>query len=533
MLRRLTGARTALLCALTLLVIPSLAGDASARVRIHMRTTQVVAGAVRFAVGGAGARARRVVFLVDGRARWTARRRPFRFGRTGLLNTRTLRNGVHVLAVRVYYAHRRVKIARRRIVVSNRRRPASSLAHQASSGAHHASSSVHPAPSTPQSATGLLNPPGASSGGTPGSPVAFFNRETYAYSSSLSYAQEAQRYQVIVLQSTDYALVPLLKAANPNLRILVYQHTWFSKPGDSDGLTVCTSYQSDAAQHPSWFLYDASGHPVPARASGNYLMDPDNPSYQQACFAHAIALAKQYGFDGIFLDDILATPAWEMAAGAPLPPTYPTTAAWQAAMTNMLANAAAAFHAQGLLTFANLSVFGTAAAGSALWQTWSAPLDGSEEEAWTGQPGDLLGGVSTWPAQLANLGWDEAHGKYTIVHSYDATETGNTYGLASMMLAAGGLSSYSTANSNYTNNEMWYPEYGAAQQLGAPIGAYFQLANGVYERVFAKGIVLVNPTGRSVNSFSLGGHTYSGSGLTNATSVSMAPTSGYVLQEVG
>ncbi len=524
MLRRFTGARTVLVCALTLFVTPALAGNASARIRIHRPTMRVVTGEMRFVVGGTGASARRVVFLVDGRTRWTARGRPFRFGRNGLLNTRALRNGAHVLAVRVYYANRRMEIARVRITVRNPRQSTPSTAHQASSIAH--ASSAAPATSV------LMSPPGASSGGPAGSPVVFFNRETYSYSSLLSYAQEAQRYQVIVLQSTDYALVPLLKAANPNLRILVYQHTWFSKPGDSDGWTVCTSYQSDLA-HPSWFLYDASGNPVPSRAAGNYLMDPDDPSYQQACFAHAIALAKQYGFDGIFLDDILATPAWEMAAGAPLPSKYPTTAAWQAAMTNMLANAAAAFHAHGLLAFANLSVFGTAASGGGLWQTWSAPLDGAEEEAWTGQPNDLLGGVSTWPAQIANLGWDEAHGKYTILHSYDATEAGNTYGLASMMLAAGGLASYSTANGNYTNYETWYPEYTTAQQLGAPLGTYFQLANGVYERAFAKGIVLVNPTGQSVSPFSLGGHVYSGSGLTNASTVSMGPTSGYILQEVG
>src|SRR5205085_2401514 len=49
------------------------------------------------------------------------------------------------------------------------------------------------------------------------------------------------------------------------------------------------------------------------------------------------------------------------------------------------------------------------------------------------------------------------------------------------------------------------------------------------ERKFQNGIVVVNPTNNSVSTFSLGGGTYSGSGLTNVKSVSMGATSGYIL----
>ncbi len=68
------------------------------------------------------------------------------------------------------------------------------------------------------------------------------------------------------------------------------------------------------------------------------------------------------------------------------------------------------------------------------------------------------------------------------------------YGLATMMLAADGHASYATSNTDYTSQENWFPEYDTAQQLGAPAGPYTVLANGVYERAFAHGIVLVNPT---------------------------------------
>ncbi len=47
---------------------------------------------------------------------------------------------------------------------------------------------------------------------------ATFDRTTYRYQSTLPIAQEARLYRVIVLQSTDAAMVPALRAANPMLK---------------------------------------------------------------------------------------------------------------------------------------------------------------------------------------------------------------------------------------------------------------------------------------------------------------------------
>jgi len=102
-----------------------------------------------------------------------------------------------------------------------------------------------------------------------------------------------------------------------------------------------------------------------------------------------------------------------------------------------------------------------------------------------------------------------------------------------MMLVAAGHISYSTSNTNYTNNENWFSSYSDAQALGAPAAPYVKLSNGVYERPFSNGIVLVNPTGVTVPSFSLGGGVYSGSGLTQVSSVTLGPTSGLILIKVG
>jgi hypothetical protein len=184
-----------------------------------------------------------------------------------------------------------------------------------------------------------------------------------------------------------------------------------------------------------------------------------------------------------------------------------------------------ALRAQGLLTFGNVS--GTSSTGQ--WEQWVGHLDGVEEESWTDGGAGLAQQIPWWSQKLTELSWALANGKYEIVHSYNGGESANVYGLATMMLAADGHASYATSNTDYTWQENWFPEYDTAQQLGAPAGPYTVLANGVYERAFAHGIVLVNPTGSSIPSFSLGGGTYSGTALSNVSSAAMGPTSGLIL----
>jgi hypothetical protein len=96
-----------------------------------------------------------------------------------------------------------------------------------------------------------------------------------------------------------------------------------------------------------------------------------------------------------------------------------------------------------------------------------------------------------------------------------------------MMLVAGCWSSYDTANSRY-QSETWYPEYDTAAQLGAPLGGFTVLPDGVYRRDFANGVVLVNPSTSPAGVVGLGG-TFSGSGVTDVSSVSLGATSGVIL----
>lgn len=351
-------------------------------------------------------------------------------------------------------------------------------------------------------------------------PLAQFNRETYAYSTTLSTSQEANRYQVMVLQGTDHAQVPLLKAANPNLKILMYSNLLTTNPSDGPAWAECTSYAADNASHPSWFLLDSHGKRIALSGyAGNYVMDVGNTAYQQACVSHALSLATQYKFDGIYFDGAAADLAYAVPAGVTVP-KYPTRAAWQPAVYSLLSHATPQIHTQHRLLVGNI---GGGATQAGLWQKWTGAMDGSMEESWMDSSVSYF-----WPQMAADTAWSEANGKIALLHSHYTTETGNTFGLAEMMLVARGKSSYSTSNVNYQNSELWFPEYRTAQSLGAATSGSTRLGNGISARAFANGVVLAKTSGSPATVNLLGG-TYSGSQLSKVTRATMSTSSGLIL----
>jgi hypothetical protein len=346
-----------------------------------------------------------------------------------------------------------------------------------------------------------------------GSP-ALFNFEQGHFNSVAQARAIAHRYQVLISFS-DQPMVGVLHRANPHLKVLMYDWADYATSRDPKASFVCTTLPQ-ALAHPGWLAHTSSGGLV-ATKGGDYAAEIGNPSYQQACVSHMIALAKRGGFDGIFLDGVNARFAWGMH-GVPNP--FGSDAAWQSATYSLLTYAAQAAHASGLELFANV-----AALDSAQWAKWNKPLDGAEEESWTDTGLGLADRAPWWSKVLTNVAWSEAHGKYALLHSYNTTESGNVYGLGAMLLVAGGHSSYSTLRGT---QQRWFPEFTTAQRLGPALGSYRVLRNGVYERVFAHGIVLVNPTGHRVKRISLGGR-YSGTHLRRVHAVAMKPLSALIL----
>ena len=74
--------------------------------------------------------------------------------------------------------------------------------------------------------------------------------------------------------------------------------------------------------------------------------------------------------------------------------------------------------------------------------------------------------------------------------------------------------------------------YDTARRLGVCAGAFRQLSNGVFERLFAYGLIVVNPTANPVRRFWLGGGSYSGPGLAGCGGRD-GPASGLILHTAG
>ncbi len=347
---------------------------------------------------------------------------------------------------------------------------------------------------------------------------ALFNREVYGYTSTLSPQADARRYNVMVIQGTDAGMVPILKAANPHLKVFVYVDILRAVVG---GTQSCTALAADKSQHPNWLLSGTNGQPI--EVANVYHLDISNPAYQQACVSGAIAQARAGHFDGVYFDGVDASPAYGFGPSPVAVPKFANLAVWQGAITSLLARATPQIHAAGLKVIGNIG-----GETPALFQRWEGLMDGAEDESFTDDTGGTAAWLYWWPDEIADIRWSEAHGKILLVHSHNKTEAGNAYGLATMLLAAGGHTSYSTANGNYAGYEQWYPEYTTAQHLGAPLGSYTRGPGRIYERRFAHGIVLVNPSTHTVGGVGLGG-TYSGTGLAHVSRATLGPTAGLIL----
>ena len=264
-----------------------------------------------------------------------------------------------------------------------------------------------------------------------------FFRVVYGYGGTkLGPAAEGARYRVMVMQSSDAAVVPRLKARNPGLRILMYVDMMASDSRDSLGTSDWVGYTDADESHPSWFLTDAQGHRLGVRHyPTGWIMDVGNPDYQQAGIAAVVARAKAGGFDGVFLDDASASLRWVIVGEASRCAAYPTDAAWQGAVYSFLSNVAPQLRAAGLEVVANI---GGSTITRGLWQKWNGPLNGAMEESFTnGGAGRDSIENGEWLPKLRHAAWSEANGKLALDHAVTRKRSGARYGLATLLVADG------------------------------------------------------------------------------------------------
>jgi hypothetical protein len=364
---------------------------------------------------------------------------------------------------------------------------------------------------------------GVTAGAAAASPLGHVLPALDSASSSADFSGVPQHDGYVILQSWETKRLQELKAANPNVKVLVYKDLAFSGPGTGTDATSASGVSAGEAPE-SWYLKNTGGKEFTSEAyDWLWAMDVGSAAYQKRWYENVIGEVETQGWDGVFIDD--ANASMKFAYDPSEVAKYPNDASYSAAMESALAYIGPKVQARGKLAIANFAQW-VEAPGT--YDRWLGYLSGGLDEMfakWGRNAGEGYRAAWQWEDQVAEAEYAAAAGKIFIGFTQGAV--GETqaarYGYASVLLGGDDRASYAFTP-NYTE-ETWLPEY--EYEIGSPLGAESGDSDGVHRRRFEDGLVLVNPT-ESTQTVSFGG-TYSGSGLEGATGATMPAHSALVL----
>lgn len=343
-------------------------------------------------------------------------------------------------------------------------------------------------------------------------------------------ATEAKRRTYVVLNGWEKSAIPKFKAANPNIKVLVYKDLSSTRSyacGNAE-IPAGVDYCWANTNRPAWFLTNSSGQRYTYQGySGHVQMDVGNVDYQNTWATNVINSTRE--FDGVFADNALF-PCDAYHSGS-CSPKYPNNTAFQDAYVSMLSNVTPKLNANGKIIVANLS---NARLHGDVWNRYMNHLDGGWDEWWlafssTNVMPDYAEG---WSKQVKEIADNEARGKITWVQPhFDNTDTKTfRYTFASYMMANGSKAAYShiAQTDGYGNPSPWHGEYD--WNLGTATGSYRALGNSIFRRDFACGAVIVNAHASASTTQSLGG-VYTNESGGSVSSVTLAAKSGTILRK--
>jgi hypothetical protein len=341
---------------------------------------------------------------------------------------------------------------------------------------------------------------------------------------------------IVVLNSWDFGLIPVLKQANPRIQVWVYKDLSGIRSDDcttrdgecgtcTKGLTDNTLLSSGMGycwvkrNHPDWLLRaDGTGQPFEFQGYPHtWETDYGNRAYQDRWIRNVLADVKTHGWDGVDVDNAL-TEAEAYGAAA----KYPTNAAVQAATYSALRDVGPALQHAGVESVFNV---GYATTFPGLWQRWLNPVQGLEQEFYLS--------YSTKPNAVGVIAWDRYQDEVSSCavrhkscwfhsggYSTAVTSQARQYALASYLLASDGQQALAVGVMRSGQLAPHWP-------LGAPLSTMEQLGPA-WARYFAGGIAVANPS-RSKVAVYLGG-TYVDDGGHPLSTVILGPASGVVLR---
>lgn len=311
--------------------------------------------------------------------------------------------------------------------------------------------------------------------------------------SSAQWDAVARRSSVVVLNSWNYQLIPVLKRANPNVSVWVYKDLSGIRSDDcaisrgicgncrrgiadstliSSGLGYCWTIR----HHPGWLLRSAvTGESFQFRHyPGIWETDYGNLAYQRLWIRNVLEDVRAHGWDGVAVDNALTTAdAYGVAA------KYRTDASVQTATYSALRTIGRAFRRAGVASVFNVG-YATRFAG--LWQRWLRPVGGLEQEFYLAHSNAPAGGWRAYQREISSCAALHKSCWFTPAH---AQPTGiSPYVVASYLLAASGRQLLGVASAA--------PAGGSCRQLGPPSGAAQQIGPE-WRRYFQHGVAVVNP----------------------------------------
>jgi hypothetical protein len=353
-------------------------------------------------------------------------------------------------------------------------------------------------------------------------PENFGTGHTYTHDQAIA---AAQRYDVIVAFTKAFTpYVADMRAANPNLVLLAYTNGMFVQP---------TQGPTSGAFPSSWYAYDANGNAIQNSSNHNWLMNPASSGWVQNRASNCATMLAQSGYDGCMLDTLGVSPLTPGYTTS-LPFNQATGANWTRSdwlnATTQLSATVRSTVSPSLVVGNGLKDGPNIAESSVLFNG----INGAMAESFlrmANQPLTTYPTVATWQ-QNVNMLLSPPKPILIVTKAWasgttDQVTQWHLFSLASFLLATDGRSYFYFTGSSSDQPISVVPW---TVNIGDPTGAY-ALQDGVYERPFANGLVMVNPGTTSVTVPLTGTYTAQ-DGTVVSGSLVVAADSGQILTKV-
>jgi uncharacterized repeat protein (TIGR01451 family) len=306
--------------------------------------------------------------------------------------------------------------------------------------------------------------------------------------------ETARRFDIVILHPVNWILARPLHRYNPSIEVYVYFNS-ASTSATLEGKWDPLEYQYVVSSRPHWFLVDNTGKRLTEKNyPQNYLVDIGDPELQQRWATRAIHIARQYGFDGVYIDNMVRG---FLSLQSLTSTRYPDDASYQSAQTAFLSVVSAQIKQAGLKLLANFGYVW--AEDEAPYDTWMRYVDSALAENWVRSYWDnAYRFVTTFDKYIRSLRVLRMHGTVGYLVQGRATEAETEiqrFLLATALLNHDDKTYFHTADAGYKQDAHYLPDY--EMVLGAPVEPYSLIAGdtttgGVFRRRFSQGLVLVN-----------------------------------------